>query len=153
MVMGGTEQGYPALVRQSTAQYPCFRVRSHYCKCRSFVAAHRLASLLPLPIWVQRRCVSTRCRPAFNGQRSIFNSSRLAPHSALRIAWAGGMIRRLSSHILPPFPQRQVMRQMAGSLFTPLNMRQCRASGALFKPAQKIEALANNASITAENED
>ena len=204
--MDGTEQGCPALVRQPKAQYPCFRDRSHRCRCRSFVAAHRLAPrplapLLPLPVWAQRCCTPTRCRPTFSVQRSTFNSSRLSPlasppratapaadlgaaplhpytlsshvqratfnlqlltplaprlapsrhcsrcrsgrsaaaplhvvvprstcnvqpfnssrlslHPALRFTGAGGMVRRLRSHILPPFLPRQIARQAAAGL-------------------------------------
>jgi hypothetical protein len=64
-----------------------------------------LAPLLPLPVWAQRCCAPTRCRPTFSVQRSTFNPSRLSPprpsllasrlslHPALRftgqVAWYG----------------------------------------------------------------
>ncbi len=45
-----------------------------------------------------------------------FNPSRLSLHPALRFTGAGGMVRRLRSHILPPFLPRQIARQAAAGL-------------------------------------
>jgi len=120
--MDGTEQGCPALVRQPKAQYPCFRDRSHRCRCRSFVAAHRLAPrplapLLPLPVWAQRCCTPTRCRPTFSVQRSTFNSSRLSPLASppRAIAPAAG----LGAALLRPYTLSSHVQRATCNLSTP----------------------------------
>jgi hypothetical protein len=149
--MDGTEQGCPALVRQPKAQYPCFRDRSHRCRCRSFVAAHRpsprpLAPLLPLPVWAQRCCAPTRCRPTFSVQRSTFNPSRLSPLASPPRAIApaadlGAALLRpytLSSHVQRATFNLQPLTPLAPRLAPSRHCSRCRSGRSAAAPLHVV---------------
>jgi hypothetical protein len=105
-----------------------------------------LAPLLPLPIWAQRCCAPTRCRPTFSVQRSTFNPSRLSPlasppRAIAPAAGLGAALLRpytLSSHVQRATFNLQPLTPLAPRLAPSRHCSRCRSGRSAAAPLHVV---------------
>jgi hypothetical protein len=105
-----------------------------------------LAPLLPLPVWAQRCCAPTRCRPTFSVQRSTFNPSRLSPlasppRAIAPAAGLGAALLRpytLSSHVQRATFNLQPLTPLAPRLAPSRHCSRCRSGRSAAAPLHVV---------------